>query len=111
MVIVALPLHSSPLANVFFKPLLELSVPRHLTRDCSGIADADYLRPGLLRTLGPKPPVAPSSIPSGPPSPKPRPAPVSLTPSPALAASSKQINRQFTGSNLRVKTEEKLIGL
>ena len=52
MVIVTLPLHSSPPANSFFKPLLELSVPRHLTRDCSGIADADYLRPGLLRTPG-----------------------------------------------------------
>ena len=41
MVIITLPLHSSPLANAFFKPLLDLSVPRHLTRDCSGIADAD----------------------------------------------------------------------
>ena len=44
MVIMTSPLHSSPLANSFFKPLLGLSVPRHLTRDCSGIADADYLR-------------------------------------------------------------------
>ena len=41
MVVMTLPLHSSPLANAFFKPLLDLSVPRHLTRDCSGIADAD----------------------------------------------------------------------
>ena len=32
------------LASAFFKPLLDLSVPRHLTRDYSGIANADYLR-------------------------------------------------------------------
>ena len=44
MVIMTLPLHSSPLASAFYKPLLHLSVPRHLTRDCSGIANADYLR-------------------------------------------------------------------
>ena len=52
MVIMTLPLHSSPLAASFFKPLLELSVPRQLTRDCPGLSDQDYLRLGLLRTLG-----------------------------------------------------------
>ena len=52
MVIMALPLHSSPLANSFFQPLLDLSVPRHLTRDCPGLSDQDYLRLGLLRTPG-----------------------------------------------------------
>ena len=52
MVIITIPLHSSPLANSFFKPLLDLSVPRHLTRDCPGISDQDYVRLGLLRTPG-----------------------------------------------------------
>ncbi len=52
MVIMTLPLHSSPLAASCFKPLLQLSVPRHLTRDCPGLSDQDYLRLGLLRTLG-----------------------------------------------------------
>ena len=52
MVIMTFPLHSSPLADSFFKPLLDLSVPRHLTRDCPGLSDQDYLRVGLLRTLG-----------------------------------------------------------
>jgi uncharacterized protein YdeI (YjbR/CyaY-like superfamily) len=52
MVIMMIPLRSHPLAAAFFKPLLDLSVPRHLTRDCPGLSDQDYLRLGLLRTLG-----------------------------------------------------------
>lgn len=52
MVIMIIPLSSSPLANAFFTPLLDISVPRQLTRDCPGISDSDYLRVGLLRTLG-----------------------------------------------------------
>ena len=39
MVIMTLPMHSSPLANAFFKPLLDLSVPRHLTGDCPRLSD------------------------------------------------------------------------
>ena len=52
MVIMTLPLHSSPPANSFLKPLLDLSVPCHLTRDCPGLSDHDNLRPDLLRTPG-----------------------------------------------------------
>lgn len=33
MVIMIIPLSSSPLANAFFTPLLDISVPRQLTRD------------------------------------------------------------------------------
>ena len=52
MVIMTLPLHSSPPANSLFQPLLKLSVPRHLTRDCLSLSDQDFLHPGLLRTPG-----------------------------------------------------------
>ncbi len=41
MVIMTFPLYSSPLAKAFFMPLLELSVPRHLTRNCPGLSDHD----------------------------------------------------------------------
>ena len=43
MDIITSPFQSFPLAAAFFKPLLDLSVPPHLSLPCHGIEDSEWL--------------------------------------------------------------------
>ena len=51
MVIMTPPTHSFSLAAAFFQPLLDLCVPAHLSRNCHGIEDPEWLIMGVAGNI------------------------------------------------------------